>query len=131
MIRRTALTARVATGVLVIFLAGCSNDDDYASREEKWPDGTLKSRVHYKINADGKEELWGVGETWFEDGQLETRIEYARGRKHGLSEAYYANGQMKEKGTYAFGLRDGTWESWNDAGESLGVAKFSNGKPVK
>ena len=45
----------------------------------------------------------GVAEKWNENGQLESRCAYTRGRLYGLYETWHENGQLASRRTYEDG----------------------------
>ena len=72
--------------------------------EEKYPNGTVKSRG--PVLQDEKDNYIKVG----------------------LWTAWHENGQKKEEGEYQDGRRAGDWMYWHENGRKLGEGKFANGK---
>jgi antitoxin component YwqK of YwqJK toxin-antitoxin module len=54
----------------------------------------------------------GVHETYYLNGQLESRDTYANGVLEGPFVAYFRKGTVSDKGTYRNGLLDGPYESY-------------------
>jgi antitoxin component YwqK of YwqJK toxin-antitoxin module len=54
--------------------------------------------------------------TYFASGQLESRVEYADGRRSGLASRYFANGTKQSEGRFSAGLMEGEWKFWNADG---------------
>lgn len=54
----------------------------------------------------------GVRETFYLDGQLETRESYRNGVLHGPFEAYFRTGRLSDKGTYEEGQLEGPYEAY-------------------
>lgn len=54
--------------------------------------------------------------TYFASGQLESRVEYAEGRRAGLAQRWFADGSKQSEGRYAAGLMEGEWAFWNTDG---------------
>ncbi|MDZ4771534.1 MAG: hypothetical protein SGI72_00215 [Planctomycetota bacterium] len=55
-------------------------------------------------------------ETYFASGQLESRVEYAEGRRDGAAQRYFANGTKEAEGRYDDGRMEGEWKFWNADG---------------
>ncbi len=57
-----------------------------------------------------KEGRWhGIYETYYFNGQLESKISYSNGEFDGPLERYYFDGQVIARGTYDKGTRCGEW----------------------
>ncbi len=76
--------------------------DPTKTREE----GTLK---------DG--EWDGLYESYYFNGQLDSRVLYSETEYHGAFERYYANGDVIAKGMYEMGARCGDWIDVGGNGE--------------
>ena len=64
-------------------------------KEEFYDNGQIESRLSYK---DGKRH--GLYEWWWENGQLEERIDYKNGKIHGLYEWWWENGKISYNNLY-------------------------------
>ena len=65
-----------------------------------------------KIREEGrlKDGEWdGLYESYYFNGQLDSRILYSGTEYHGAFERYYANGDVIAKGMYEMGARCGDW----------------------
>ncbi len=65
-----------------------------------------------KVREEGtlKDGEWeGLYESYFFNGQLESRINYSDREYHGPLERYYGNGDLIAKGMYEMGSRCGDW----------------------
>ena len=58
----------------------------------------------------------GISETFFQNGQLESRGTYKKGERHGLYEYYYKNGQVWEKSNFKNGKKDGLSQNFDEDG---------------
>jgi antitoxin component YwqK of YwqJK toxin-antitoxin module len=94
--------------------------------ESYWDNGDLESKGSYK---NGKEE--GYWETYHYNGQLESKGNYMDGVRDGYWEIYFDNGNLWYKGGYRDGLKDGIWESYWVDGKLHYNRIFKNGKLIK
>jgi antitoxin component YwqK of YwqJK toxin-antitoxin module len=74
------------------------------------------------------EPLSGTGETWHDNGQLESRGTYVDGKRHGALKWFYANGHLESSCTYVDGNCHGVWESWHNNGQLRSHSTFVDGK---
>lgn len=72
----------------------------------------------------------GVHETWYSNGQIKSRIEYANGRREGSFSAWFENGQKMAEGSYRDNLPDGRWGYWNEKGNPQMMIAFQDGRAV-
>ena len=73
----------------------------------------------------------GVHETWYPNGQIKSRIEYANGRREGSFAAWFENGQKMAEGAYRDNRPDGRWSYNNERGEPLAVTVYEDGRAVR
>lgn len=106
----------ILTAAAICGLAGCSSGEKVITKEEKYPNGRIKSRVEYHIR-NGEEVLWGKATYYYESGAVELNVEHANGKRHGTYESFYENGEPRESGAFAYGNRDGTWTEWDKDGK--------------
>ena len=96
-------------------------------KEESHPNGKLKKRTNYQsVNDGGKKH--GLEENYYENGQLEGKINYKDGKEDGLAELYYENGQLKMKINFRDGKEDGLWETHNEDGSFMFEVCYKNGE---
>ncbi len=69
--------------------------------------------IWYEINS--QEPFTGVGEQYYEDGQLRTSANYIAGELDGLAELYFENGQLQLRENYIAGELI-SFECWNEQG---------------
>jgi antitoxin component YwqK of YwqJK toxin-antitoxin module len=75
-----------------------------------WYDnGVLSSVCEY----DKKGNIKGKKETYFKNGNLETRATYVNNILNGAFVEFYENGKPKSKGAYRNGERSGEWMEWD------------------
>ncbi|WP_167856738.1 energy transducer TonB [Hymenobacter aquaticus] len=68
-----------------------------------YPSGKIRRIVPYAYLKGGIRH--GVETTWYEAGQMQTRVEYVAGQRQGEFLAYYPTGTLKRRETYAAGQR--------------------------
>jgi antitoxin component YwqK of YwqJK toxin-antitoxin module len=97
--------------------------------------------IHEEINfRNGLEE--GLAREFDEDGRIITLISYKsgfiterelinrfdnNGKKHGPWKYFYADGNVRQEGTYNHGLENGYFKDYDEAGNLVSTAKFSDG----
>jgi antitoxin component YwqK of YwqJK toxin-antitoxin module len=74
------------------------------------------------------EPLSGTGETWHDNGQLESRGTFVDGNRHGVWEYFYDNGQLWARGTYVDGKAHGVWEWFHENGHPCMRGAYESGK---
>jgi hypothetical protein len=80
--------------------------------ESYYENGQLRTSINYKAgSADGLVELY------FENGQLETKLNNIAGVRNGLYERYWEDGQLRSKGNYIAGELDGLAEIYFENGQ--------------
>jgi len=102
---------------LLLFLAwvGCNES---IVKEEKYPDGHLKSSTSLKKTGKGKYIKEGVSTLWYSNGNRESEFNYQNGQKEGSGKTWFKNGQIQFEGIYQEGYL--IQESrWNPEGEKL------------
>jgi antitoxin component YwqK of YwqJK toxin-antitoxin module len=73
---------------------------------------SYESKGTYK-NATYKDDVKdGPSESYYDNGQLDYKLNYKNGVEDGPFETYYGNGQLRSKGTYRNGVRFGPYESY-------------------
>ena len=98
---------------LVLFVLSCGKPQ----REvvvSKWNNGNPK-KVNYVIGEGVKQEIVGRI-TYDENGEVNTKGEYKKGKKHGKHEYYDENGYITKEEYYKDGKKDGKWTRWSKNG---------------
>ena len=85
------------------------SDTKPSVKEEFHSNGKLKRRTNYQSKNDGGKKQ-GLSESYYENGQLESKINWKDGERHGIQESYYENGQLERKFNWkddrAYGLEE-------------------------
>ena len=120
---------------LLLLAAGCANPV-----EEKvtttWPDGSpkevhlteegLKGHEIQQFHANGKLHVRGrlvsgqrdgTWNTYRENGQPWSQVDYAAGVKQGLFRTWHTNGMPHIEGQHEAGQRTGKWDFFDDTGQ--------------
>ena len=92
-------------------------------RETYYENGQLQTKSTYVA---GKKD--GPIEWYYENGQLLAKSTYVAGEQDGLNETYYENGQLKRKGNYVAGNLDGPHERYYENGQFEWKRTFAAGK---
>jgi antitoxin component YwqK of YwqJK toxin-antitoxin module/predicted nucleic acid-binding Zn ribbon protein len=119
--KRRAAVVGIMAAVLVIALVavGLLKGIGTATelREEKYPNGALKSRGHVRQDADKNYVLVGLWTYWFPNGQKEAEGEYVNGQE---------GGKRGGTGILVDG-RNGPWTIWHSNGQKRQVSEYKNG----
>lgn len=122
------------------------------TREIRYPDGKLKERFAYFVDAqnrevrDGQDEefypngskkgeiAWQNGKEngpviyYYQDGRKSYEANYKDGRKHGYATVWYPNGQKQWQTVFREGLTHGLWREWYSDGKKKFEANYGDGK---
>lgn len=97
--------------------------------------GIFKSKYE---NGNIKEELAivesiydGTCYWYYENGLLQTSINYNKGKVHGWVRNYYKSGLLKEEFYVSNGVRDGLYKLYYDNGSLHKVERYENGALIK
>ena len=93
---------------------------------EKWDNGTPK-KVNYVVGEGVKQEIVGRI-TYYENGEIEIKGEYEKGKKHGKHEYYDENGQIIKEETYKDGKLDGLTTEWYESGQKRIEGSYKDGE---
>ena len=69
-----------------------------------------------------------VAESWYENGQLESRANFKNDKFDGLWECWYENGQLESRVNYKNDKFDGLYEYWHESGQLESRANFKDDK---
>lgn len=119
----------IAVGFVLLAVAslGCKRK---GLREEKYPNGTVRSRGEVAQDAQKHDVLVGLWTTWYENGQKQEEGHYADGKRVGPWTFWRANGLKAGEGPYASGDQEGDWRYWHPNGQPSLSGHFANGKRV-
>lgn len=115
---------------------------DYFENGQIQMQGTYSSIDKYV-----KENYWcnyktnikqGFYQTWYKNGNQESRYNFVDGKKNGLCEEFYPNGQISEKGYWSKGdikgnsrgMRHGNFKGWSKEGQLLYDDNFEKGLKI-
>lgn len=125
--------------------------NDLKVKELKHPDGSLKERYTYTLDAKGHEVRQGVNEEFYpsgvkkgernwKDGQTEGAViyyhpngrksyetNYVNGKKNGFATVWYMNGQKQWQTTFRAGKTHGRWREWHLDGKKKFEANYNDG----
>jgi uncharacterized protein len=96
--------------------------------DEKWPDGSLKTRqemaqdMRGRMVPNGLETHYGVG------GIKLSEVTYRFGVKEGPWRDYYINGKVQAQGNYHHGDKDGVETTYNENGQKASEITYKNGQ---
>ena len=124
--------------VVLLFLFSCGNTI-HEKIEETHPDNTPKLISYYQeiygrevlveqkstypngnIKIQGKfknERREGEWIAYFEDGKVQSKGVYVKGKRTGIAKVYFPNGQLYYEGQYENNQRVGHWKFYNEQGE--------------
>ena len=111
--------------IALLLIVGCEKPQ----REmivAKWDNGTPK-KVNYVIGEGVKQEIVGRI-TYYENGEIEIKGEYEKGKKHGKHKYYDENGQIIKEETYKDGKLDGQFTGWYESGQKRIEGSYKDGK---
>jgi antitoxin component YwqK of YwqJK toxin-antitoxin module len=122
------------------------------TKEIQYPDGKLKERFTYTIDAQNREiregqdqEFFANGAkkgeiTWqngkengpviyyYPDGRKSYEANYREGKKNGYATVWYPNGQKQWQTVFREGLTHGLWREWFADGKKKFEANYGDGK---
>lgn len=101
----------------VLILTAC---DDI--REEKYPNGKVRSRVQYVENAKQGEET-----EFYESGSTKRTRIFEKGKLQGASKEFYESGKLQAELTYANGAIDGVVKRYYENGNVKSITLYQNG----
>ena len=110
---RRAWLCALAAACLAGGLSACSRSE---FREERYVNGSLKSKDAFMIAADHALIRHGIQLAWYPEGGKESMETYVIGYRQGYSFRWYPNGRMKSVEHFTDGRRDGQAKFWDEAG---------------
>jgi antitoxin component YwqK of YwqJK toxin-antitoxin module len=142
----------VALAILLAVGAASAAGAGNKTKEIQYPDGKLKERFAYFIDAQGREVRDGRDEeffpnggkkgelTWqngkenglviyyYPDGRKSYEANYQEGKKHGYATVWYPTGQKQWQTVFREGLTHGLWREWYADGKKKFEANYAGGK---
>ena len=107
----------LAMAFTVFSLTAC---DDI--REEKYPNGKVRSRVQYVENAKQ-----GVETEFYENGKVKRTRNFEKGKEQGESKEYYESGKLKAELSYTNGAVNGTVKRYYENGNVQSITLYEMG----
>src|SRR5690606_3791995 len=121
-------------------------------KEINHPDGSLKEKYGYYLDAGNREVRDGLNQEFYPDGVKKGEIvwrdgkengpviyyhpdsrksyeaNYADGKKSGYATVWHPNGQKQWQTVFRKGLAHGVWREWHADGKKKFEANYNNGK---
>jgi antitoxin component YwqK of YwqJK toxin-antitoxin module len=119
---KRALHAGCLTGL--VFITACSGD---FVREERYGDGSLKTRSAFIRKSDGALLRHGVRMAWYPSGEKESMETYINGYRQGYSFRWHRNGKLKSLERYTGGIRDDKADILDEAGALAAIRNPDGG----
>lgn len=92
-------------------------------QEEFYPDGSKKGEITWR---EGKEN--GLVTYFHPDGRKSYQANYVDGKKNGYATVWHPNGQKQWQTVFRNGLAHGVWREWHADGKKKFEANYNNGK---
>ncbi|MGC1522887.1 MAG: hypothetical protein WA803_15210 [Steroidobacteraceae bacterium] len=89
------------------------------TRQVTWPDGTVLATTEH---LDGVPD--GVSRSFSMTGKLRQECHFLEGKLHGEYKSWWDNGKVKERGQYASGIRVGRYEWFDRDGTEVKVVDY-------
>jgi len=105
-------TLIIAVALVFVFL-GCSDNE---TREEYYPDGSLKAKWTEIKRKDGNFHKHGKYTAWYANGEKLQEQEFELGAMHGEFLKWFPNGQKHIKGEFKKNNQFGLWTWWYENG---------------
>ena len=85
--------------------------------------------VNYTHEATYKDRksLMVFGKKYYENGQLESEINFKDGKYEGQWKWYYVNGNIKKEGNFKDGKNEGLWKSYYQNGQLKSEENYKDG----
>ena len=96
-------------------------------REERYPNGRLKTQREVLVLRDGREVNHGVYNYWDAAGQKRSEKHFHNGQRHGPWSTWNADGSLREQSNYVLGKRVGTTTLWYGSGQKWSRVAYSDG----
>lgn len=98
-------------------------DREGVMHEQTWyENGQLRSKVSYKYGLKTGEE-----QTWYSDGTRQTSVVYKLGRLNGPCRTWYANGKLRSTMHYKRGILTRDASTWYASGNKQSTSNYNTG----
>ncbi len=96
-----------------------------------YKDGEQPAVIFSIMSKDGKWNLYGKYESWYNNGKKMIVANYnSAGQMEGKYESWYSNGEISKVSNYSSGKYDGRCETWLDDGNIEAMDEYKNGEVV-
>ena len=112
----------LTTIICLLLLTACTLTDV--------PVTELVDRQGLKYRVNSETPFTGSSVDYYDNGQVEFKINYKDGKQDGLLESYYKNGQLESKVSYKDGRQDGLSESYDEHGQLEEKLCFKSNKTI-
>ena len=109
---------KLLTILCLVLLVSCSNEV---------PSDKLVERQGVTYETNSTKPFTGTSVEYYENGQVEVRINFKDGEKNGLYESYFENGQLKLKHNHKDGKTEGFIEQFYENGQLQLTKNYKNG----
>jgi len=75
-------------------------------------------------------EQHGRQTRWYEDGTLESEVNFEDNHPHGLARYYHPNGVLREETEYEYDFRNGRCTVWDESGTIIASGTYKDDQPV-
>lgn len=110
---------------MILYYDGERAEENFVKMETYYENGQIKSI----INFDGADKD-GIMRSWHPNGQPLSKAEYVKDKKEGYTFYNHKNGQTKYEGNYLHNRKDGKWVAYNKEGDTLRVETYEKGKLI-
>ena len=116
--------------------------------QDYFDNGQIQMQGTYsKLDKNVKENYWcnyktntkqGLYQTWYKNGNPESKYHFIDGKKNGLCEEYYSNGQISDRGEWirgalagnTRGMRHGNFKGWSPEGRLIYDFNYNHGLKI-
>ena len=106
---------------MLVAIGGCSNE--ISGDQLLYRDG-----LYYEVNS--QTPFTGSTAWYWENGQLQNKANYRKGKRHGFNEWYYVNGQLESSGHWKDGKENGIYEHYDENGQLDMARLYKDGKQI-
>jgi surface protein len=85
-----------------------------------------------QLNSNDNETMRedGLHKVYYDNGQIESQVEYKLGKMNGQAHGYYESGELQSEGMFKDDNRVGMWKGYHKNGKLRKMCEFKNGKVV-
>lgn len=130
---------------LAFMLGACTEGSKQADSKEAKTDTLKKPEYDYppteklfyktgELLANGKivnGKRHGLWSSWFQDGKIQSELNFKNGLKDGINRVWYQNGQERIIGQYKNDQEIGMWYFLGEKGDTLTVVDFDKKNATK